>query len=254
MKIDLVLFSPTGGTEKAARIVAKRLGESGRLIALTNPAVSFDNISFSKEDSICLIAVPSFGGRVPDTASKRIQQLHGNGTKAVLMVAYGGREFEDTLVELQDLAVTAGFMPVAAITALTEHSISRKFASGRPDANDRLQLEQFADSIASALAQDSPAVLNLPGNRPYKKHKASSGHPMTNDSCTHCGLCAAACPVSAIPAEDLSGTDTDRCITCMACVSVCPVHARHLAPQFLAAVEQMLEKNCKPGKENVLYL
>lgn len=254
MKIDLVLFSPTGGTEKAARIVANRLGESGRLIALTNPSVSFEDISFSKEDSICLIAVPSFGGRVPDTAAKRIQQLHGNGTKAVLMVAYGGREFEDTLVELQDLTVTAGFIPIAAITALTEHSISHKFAAGRPDANDRLQLEQFADRIASALTQCSPAVLNLPGNRPYKEYKVAPGRPMANDSCTHCGLCAAACPVSAIPAEDPSGMDTDRCISCMACASVCPVHARHLAPQFLETIEQMLEKNCKPGKENVLYL
>lgn len=254
MKIDLVLFSPTGGTEKAARIVANRLGKPGSLIALTNPAVSFKDISFSKEDSICLIAVPSFGGRVPDTASKRIQQLHGNGAKAVLMVVYGGREFEDTLVELQDLAVAAGFMPIAAITALAEHSVSRKFASGRPDANDRLQLEQFADRIASAIAQDSPAKLNLPGNRPYKEYKVSPGRPIANDSCTHCGLCAAACPVSAIPDEDPSDMDTDRCIACMACASVCPVNARHLAPQFLANVEQMLEKNCKPGKENVLYL
>ena len=254
MKIDLVLFSPTGGTEKAARIVSNRLGEAGRLIALTDPTVSFGDISFNKDDSICLIAVPSFGGRVPDTASKRIQQLHGNGTKAVLMAVYGGREFEDTLVELQDLAAAAGFVPVAAIAALAEHSVSRKFAAGRPDANDSLQLEQFADSIASALAKESPAVLNLPGNRPYKEYKASPGRPMANENCTQCGLCVTACPVAAIPADDPSGMDTDRCIACMACASICPANARHLAPQFLANVEHMLEKICTPGKENTLYL
>ena len=254
MKIDLVLFSPTGGTEKAARIVAEQLGEIGRKIDLTDSTVHFEQISFAAEDEACLIAVPSFGGRVPDVAVQRLRQLKGNGIKTVLMVVYGGRAYEDTLVELQDVSTEAGFVPVAAICALAEHSVSRKFSSGRPDTEDCTQLAQFAKKIKKRFAQKLPVELQLPGKRPYKEYTASPARPLANDTCNQCGLCVSACPVSAIPAEDPSGMDTQRCIACMACASVCPNHARNLAPQFLAFIEQMLEKACAQRKENELYL
>lgn len=213
-----------------------------------------EKIRFSKEDSACLIAVPSFGGRVPATAVKRLQQLRGNGTKAVLLVVYGGRAFEDTLVELQDVASMSGFVPVAAISALAEHSVARQFSSERPDQNDRLQLESFAREIVPMLSAERTSPLNLPGDRPYQEYKASPARPLADESCTHCGLCISACPVAAIPADDPAGLDNDRCIACMACASVCPTHARKLAPQFLAFVTQMLEKACALRKENELYL
>lgn len=64
------------------------------------------------------IAVPSFGGRVPETAAARLKSLSGQHTLAVLIVVYGNRAYEDTLIELSDIVSECSFLPVAAVTAL----------------------------------------------------------------------------------------------------------------------------------------
>lgn len=91
-----------------------------------------------------MIAVPSYGGRVPQAATERLSAIRGNGAKAVLLCVYGNRAYEDTLVELEDTAKQAGFRVIAAIAAIAEHSIARQFATGRPDAQDQARLHTFA--------------------------------------------------------------------------------------------------------------
>ncbi len=86
-----------------------------------------------KEEDICLVAVPSYGGRVPGLAVSRLRQIKGNSARAVLIAVYGNRAYEDTLVELRDVLEEAGFSCVAAVAAVAEHSIMRQFAAGRPD-------------------------------------------------------------------------------------------------------------------------
>lgn len=90
MSIYNILFSPMGGTEKVAAPFAQAFGQKSQTIDLTDCAVDFAQISLEKED-ICIVEVPSFGGRVPDIATERLEKIHGNGAKAVLIVAYGNR-------------------------------------------------------------------------------------------------------------------------------------------------------------------
>ena len=73
---------------------------------------------------MAVIAVPSYGGRVPGTAAGRLGAIRGNGARAVLVCVYGNRAYEDTLVELQDIAKQAGFRVTAAVAAVAEHSIA----------------------------------------------------------------------------------------------------------------------------------
>ena len=51
------------------------------------------------QEDICIVAVPSYGGRVPDAAVSRLRQMKGNGAGAILMVVYGNRDYDDTLAE-----------------------------------------------------------------------------------------------------------------------------------------------------------
>ena len=104
MKIYEICFSPTGGTRKAADILAGELSTEIQNIDLTDSTADFNNISLTQND-ISVIAVPSYGGRVPETAAKRISAIHGNGSRAILMCVYGNRAYEDTLAELQDAIV-----------------------------------------------------------------------------------------------------------------------------------------------------
>ena len=76
---------------------------------------------FSKED-LCIIGVPSFGGRVPAIALERIKALSGNNATAILITVYGNRAYEDTLIELEDTLIEKNFTCQAAIAAVAEHS------------------------------------------------------------------------------------------------------------------------------------
>lgn len=249
MRITKIVFSPTGGTLKAADIVANALGTDFESIDLTKAA--FDSCAINGD--ACVIAVPVIGGRAPMTAIERISKLNGEGRSAVLMAVYGNRDFEDALVELQDAAEKAGFVPVAGIAAIAEHSILRKFAANRPDAADTAELNSFAARIAEAL-QAPAKPLTLPGNRPYKEFKGSAVKPATNDNCVGCGLCAANCPVSAILPENPSETDLQKCISCMRCIDRCPSKARYLPEAVAANVDALLTKVASDRKNNKLYM
>lgn len=251
MKLYEIFFSPTGGTEKVADILAKPFGIEIEKIDLSAPDFDGSKPDISADD-ICIIAAPSYGGRVPSTASARLASLHGNDAKAVLVAVYGNREFEDTLVELKNVAQSANFIPFAAVAAIAEHSILRKFAAGRPDTDDEAELTAFAEKIATNV--NAPISLSIPGNVPYKESKGSSMKPTGDESCIQCGLCAEQCPVHAIPSEHPEQTDVLACISCMRCISICPVQARGLAPEALSFVDQFLTKVASERKANQLFL
>ena len=129
-------FSPTGGTKKVADIICSALEGGFNEIDL---CCNIGQMSLGKDD-VCLVSVPSYGGRVPATAIERLKKISGNGAKAILNCVYGNRAWEDTLTELQDTLEEQGFRCVAALATVAEHSIFRQFAAGRPDEKDKAEL------------------------------------------------------------------------------------------------------------------
>lgn len=258
MSVYSIIFSPTGGTKKVTDLFANAFADEYVEIDLTD--AGFAGFSFGEND-ICIVSVPSFGGRVPALTAERMAKLQGNGAKAILIAVYGNREFEDTLVEMQDIMENAGFKAVAGIAALAEHSIVRSFAAGRPDDNDAKVLADFAEQVKAKIkaydlvpneAVDS--CLQIPGNRPYKEVGAFPSKPKLTDACVKCGLCVKMCPVQAIP-EDLSvSMDEEKCISCMRCGSVCPVNARQVAQPVIDFLNEKLSVGAKGYKENQLFL
>lgn len=254
MSVYKITFSPTGGTEKAAACLAAAFGQDIQSIDLTDPAADYGRIILSPDD-ICITAVPSFGGRVPAAAASRLAKIQGQGAKAIAAVVYGNRDYDDTLLELQNILAGAGFRCAAAVAAVAEHSILRQFAQGRPDAEDEAQLGEFAGKIRAAIEADSiNSHIALPGHTPYREYKGVPMKPRAGKGCTSCGLCAQKCPVRAIPAESPSQTDTETCISCMRCVAICPSRARSVNSLMLAAAAQKLKKSCQTRRGNELFL
>ena len=223
-KIYEICFSPTGGTERVAAILATALADETVLVDLTALDVDFGSVTFGKDD-VAMIAVPSYSGRVPAVAAARLAEMHGNGARAILVCVYGNRAYEDTLVELRDTASRAGFTVIAAVAAVAEHSIARQYAAGRPDADDEAVLRNFAGIV-----------------------------PKATRACVKCGVCATKCPVGAIDANDPSCVDKELCISCMRCVAVCPHGARRVNRLMLALVGRMLKKACSERKACEPYL
>lgn len=251
MKYYKILFSPTGGTKKAADILMHSLCREAVQVDLMDREADFGAIPFAAED-VCLVAVPSFGGRVPVPAAQRLAKMEGNGARVILMTVYGNRHYDDTLVELEDLLSQAGFRPVAGVAALAEHSMDRRFAQGRPDAADQAELEAFGRTIRQRLEAGEYPAPALPGNRPYKDMPPLLSKPLATEDCGQCGQCAEVCPVGAIDPENAANTNADLCASCMACTTVCP-NGRQVPAPIMEKLSAMLEKVCQGRKENELF-
>lgn len=259
MKIFEIIFSPTGGTKKVADILVNGLRKEAdclvdiEIVDLMKADADFSSVHIT-EDDLCVIAVPAYGGRVPAPAVSHIGALHGNGSKAILVAVFGNRVIDETLLELQDVTTAAGFKPITAIEAVTEHSLARVHGAGRPDADDEKELNVFAKQIFEKLDVLDGTELTVPGVRPFKEFKGSSAKPSVKKVCTACGLCATQCPVKAIPKDAPDITDKNLCISCMRCVTVCPNQARYVPDEITETITKFLAPLCAERKPNKLYM
>ncbi len=248
-----IVFSPAGGTQKVSDGLTAAWPGEITTVDLSDRQADFAALALSPEDLV-VIAVPSFAGRVPQLAAQRLSRIAGNHARAVLLAVYGNRDYDDTLVELEDFANSCGFKVISAVAAVGQHSMIPEYAAGRPDARDLASLKDFSGRIlekAQAQLSDSPEI---PGDRPYRKAGGGGLLPQTNDCCIDCKVCAKRCPSGAIDMVDVSKIDPDLCISCFRCVAVCPVDAKYMDPERVQKVAEAIREACIVRKENELYL
>ena len=78
-----LFFSPTGGTRKVAEILGDAM-HVDQTIDFTPASVKLDSLQLTEND-ICLISVPSFGGRIPFSATDKLKTLKADSAKAILV-------------------------------------------------------------------------------------------------------------------------------------------------------------------------
>ncbi len=241
-------FSPTGGTKKVADAIAAGFG---------TPVVEMDlaradaTTSLGENDALMAV-LPVFAGRVPQISLERLSALKADGQKAVAVVVYGNREYDDALLETKNALEANGFQVIAAAAFIAEHSIVRSIAAGRPDAEDEALCRQFAADVMTKM--ENPTPVNVPGNDPYVELKPSAFHPAASEACVKCGVCAEQCPVGAIPLDNPNETLGDVCINCMRCVQACPQQCRALPAPFVAGATKMLNEKAAGYKKPAIFL
>ncbi len=255
MKYIQFVFSPTGGTQKVADTITEVWGNEIQKVDLSKPDKDFSLVNVARDDLV-LIAVPSFGGRVPAVVAERLAMINGNGAKCVIVCVYGNRAYEDTLIEMKDVAEKSKFSVIAAVTAIAEHSIMHQYATGRPNQEDVKILMDYSKKILEKFicSNSSEATITVPGNSTYKKAGAGGIVPKAGKDCVSCGMCAKSCPVSAIDVKNPKITDSKKCISCMRCISICPENARKVSRALVAVASLAIKKECSTKKECELYI
>ena len=251
----IIFFSPTHTSAKIASAIGESIGMGRRIeIDLTTDE---NSSPIEIKDSITIIAVPVYAGRVAPIALQRLRRLKGNNAPAILVAVYGNRDYEDALVELRDETIQLGFTPLAAGAFIGEHSYSRPnmpIAEGRPDVTDLQIAEQFGKDCLTKLEKDETlSDFYLKGNIPYRFVGPSTpASPVCTEECFACGECIEVCPTHAIALSDEGKIETEitKCIKCCACVKECPNGAR----VFDTPYTPMLHQKCVARREPELFI
>lgn len=186
MKFYNIFFSPTGGTKKVADIIINGTKQEAEVIDLIKEPDKIKKAQFKKDD-VCLVGVPSYGGRIPSVITEMFRNVKADGTKAILAVVFGNRAIDDTLLELQDVLEASGFVCIAGMEAVAEHSLLHQFGTGRPDSQDEKELMGFAAKIMENIAtQRTP---EFPGNRPYRQYGGVPFKPTVNKKSVLLAVC-----------------------------------------------------------------
>ncbi len=226
-KLTAIYFSATDTTRRCADAIAESIGAESCIRMNLADDIDMSFPDFSGED-VVLVASPVYGGRLPEQVSRALQRISGHDAKAIAIVVYGNRDYDDALLELTDLLRSASFRIIGQGAFIGRHSIFPKVGESRPDADDITQLHEFGKECRNAILSDTLFGLPSPhGKRPYKKAAGVPLHPHAEiNVCTRCATCASRCPVGAIPRDRPYSTDNKACISCGRCISVCPHGAR----------------------------
>ena len=261
--VNIIYYSPTGTSQK----IVKEIG-----LNLKPNLISEFNITELQEaytpvindNSLTIIGVPVYGGRVPINAIELLKKFHSNNSLAVIVVVYGNRAFEDSLLELNEIVTNCGFNVIAGAAFIGEHSYStvdKPIALERPDALDLIKCSNFSSIIQDKLnglkQGNKIPKIDIPGNYPYKERNqllANIYPDVDNDLCTLCGICVDACPTGAITIEETIITNGALCTCCSACIKSCPNDARFFDNPLINGIQEKLFSNCSDRKEPEYFI
>jgi ferredoxin len=235
-QLSLLYFSATDTTAKVVKEVANGIGGIAKVYDITLSVNRQKELIFDSNDLV-IIGVPVYAGRVPSFLMDYFSKVKGNNVRAIFIVVYGNRDYDDALLELRDTFEKNGFISIAGGAFIGEHSYTTKVATGRPDVNDLKIALKFGMKIKEKLINEEDHIqttkLIVKGKFPYKERKPEQlMGPDTNDKCINCGICAKYCPMGAIDLSDFKNVDAAKCVKCCSCIKKCPVDAKSISREI----------------------
>jgi ferredoxin len=245
-KVHAIFFSPARSTKKIVEAIASGISEELIIHDITQGI--HKPIELTSND-IAVVGVPAFSGQVPALAAKYITQIKGNSAKAIIACAYGNCHYENTLNELSNICVEAGFIPISSGAFISRHSLFPELGKGRPDKRDLDNARQFGKKSVMHSRIMNGGELKMGDNTPGRVQGVVPPVAKASADCNFCGRCVQACPVGAIDSHNPKKTDKKNCIACTRCIDVCPYGARKFSGlMYLITKKRFVDKH-KERKE-----
>lgn len=251
-KATVCYFTGRGTTKQYAKAFAEALPFEATLHELR-----FDN---PVKDTFCpdellVVAGPVYAGYLPTFMWEQLDSVQGSKTPAVLLAVYGARDYDNALLEIDQVLTKKGFSIVGAAAVVARHSIATTIAPERPTEDDLGEMRHFAHTIAERLDTmntiDDAPIFTFKGT--VEEGVRKGGAPLTNDACDECGICVDQCPAGAIPEDNPETTNAEICVGCLRCVEVCPQSARSLPEEAIAKATARLQKLADSAKPNEFF-
>ena len=130
-KVVGLYFSPSGDTARLTKRVAEEIAARMDDACIENLSVSYidllrnplmEDCTFD-EETIVVMGIPAFTGRVPLPCVKMIQKMHGKNTMTVCLVDYGNSSYGDALYELYTFMEDQGLSVLSAGAFVSQHVI-----------------------------------------------------------------------------------------------------------------------------------
>lgn len=254
LKVTEIYFSPSNTTKKVAKEIASNFNSSKTSYDLLIAPKATENIEFNEEDLV-IVAMPIFAGRIPKIAREKLECYKGNNTPAIAVVNFGNRAYDYGLYELKELLEENGFKVIGAGAFISQHSLFKGVAKGRPDEKDLSIIKEFSKRCIEKLESKDFSVFEVPGKDKFLDYKDLPIVPECDESlCTFCYDCVSICPLDAIPDEDPVDVDKDLCNACTACISICPEDARSFKGEVFEAMNSKFIANNSERKEGEFFI
>lgn len=228
MEGQLFYFSP-GGTCRAVAETLRTVAP-GVAVDLTSPVERSHGTKPDKGKLFTLI-FPVYAQRMPRVLRHWLTRSAPRGGACCLIACYGGVTVGNALWDAAEVLTDLGVTVVAGAELPGGHAFDCA-ETGRNLHNERTWTEEELTTFFRAALQKAEAggeAAEFPRRWALGERfpqdllaKLATPYPAPDTAlCTHCGKCAAVCPVAATE-------HTQRCIRCTACVRACPTGARRL--------------------------
>lgn len=263
MKVAIIVFSPSGNTLKAAKLIEKSFVSRDAKVRLLNitakkdianqeSIVNYLNVCVESHD-LLFIGGPVYAGHLQNNVKKIIKALPLPDEKwaplVVPFVTYGGVHSSIALKEAGALLKQRERKNIAGLKIAASHSLTQKFPfsinENMPGSEEANLIESMVERVYKIMAKEDHEIADVSSSFNYVSfgenllyklfsektfHKIMFGERvLDHEKCNGCGLCAKKCPMQIIELKkgkaEISENGTVACCYCAECYSKCKFDA-----------------------------
>jgi ferredoxin/flavodoxin len=234
-QIEIIYFSGTGGTKKAADTLVREFVKQG--ISVHCSEIHAKKPYQPQAHDLLVVLYPVYAMNAPRPVYELIAQLPMAERRlaAVISVSGGGEVIPNTASRLHCIEhlKKRGYriayeqmliMPANCITR-TPKELSLMLLKVLPDKVEKI----VADLLSGVVRRTEPYLFDRVISRLTEVQKEGSklyGKKIkVGSACNGCGLCAEACPTGNIRLQNDLPVYSDRCCLCLRCIYNCPTKA-----------------------------